>query len=239
MSSMTTTTQVDDTREEEEQQQQQQQQHQQLLAVTLEKPLGIILEEVQAGGSEGVFVLDINPDGSAATCEERDQILGKKVATVMGEDVTQLSFDDVFDKLLQAPNAVNLEFMLVAPDQQQPSTNGSEPTDGTKAAPAYEVGTTVTISVLQEGRPETTIQAKVGDNLRQVLLANNIEVYKGLKKKLGNCGGAGQCTFCAAEFLQSDGWEPRSDYENQKLPKNLSARLTCLNVIQGPATLRI
>jgi ferredoxin len=103
----------------------------------------------------------------------------------------------------------------------------------------FPVGTPVTIAVLEEGKPQTSIEAKVGDNLRQVLLDNKIEVYKGLKKKLGNCGGGGQCTFCAAEFVESEGWEPRSDYENQKLKKNPNARLTCLNNIQGPATIKI
>jgi ferredoxin len=97
----------------------------------------------------------------------------------------------------------------------------------------------VTIAVLEEGGKETSIEAKVGDNLRKVLLENNIEVYKGLKKKLGNCGGGGQCTFCAADFVESEGWGLRSDYEDGKLKKFPNARLTCLNNIQGPATIRI
>jgi len=62
----------------------------------------------------------------------------------------------------------------------------------------------------------------------------------GLKQKLGNCGGGGQCTFCAADFVgDSEGWSPRSDYEDQRLAKTPNARLTCLNNIQGPCTIRL
>ena len=61
----------------------------------------------------------------------------------------------------------------------------------------------------------------------------------GLSQKLGNCGGGGQCGFCAADFVDSEGWEPRSEYEDKKLAKTPNARLTCFNNIQGPATIRL
>jgi ferredoxin len=198
-----------------------------LLALELEKPLGLILEEVEEGAPKGVFVLELSEDGSAAASEYKDKLPGLKVATVMGEDVTSLAFDDVMDKLINAPSPVVLQLILEGAGAVA------------QAEDLFPVGTSVTIAVLEEGKPQTSIEAKVGDNLRQVLLDNNIEVYKGLKKKLGNCGGGGQCTFCAAEFVESEGWEPRSDYENQKLKKNPNARLTCLNPIQGPATIKI
>jgi ferredoxin len=196
-----------------------------LLALELEKPLGLILEEVEEGSPKGVFVLELSEDGSAAASEYKDTLPGLKIATVMAEDVTSLTFDDVMDKLINAPSPVALQLILEG--------------TGAQVEDLFPVGTPVTIAVLEEGKPQTSIEAKVGDNLRQVLLDNKIEVYKGLKKKLGNCGGGGQCTFCAAEFVESEGWEPRSDYENQKLKKNPNARLTCLNNIQGPATIKI
>jgi ferredoxin len=200
-----------------------------LLALELEKPLGLILEEVEEGAPKGVFVLELSEDGSAAASEYKDKLPGLKIATVMGEDVTSLAFDDVMDKLINAPSPVALQLIL----------EGAAAAAAAQEEDLFPDGTPVTIAVLEEGKPQTSIQAKVGDNLRQVLLDNNIEVYKGLKKKLGNCGGGGQCTFCAAEFVESEGWEPRSDYENKKLKKNPNARLTCLNNIQGPATIKI
>jgi ferredoxin len=60
-----------------------------------------------------------------------------------------------------------------------------------------------------------------------------------MKQKLGNCGGGGQCGFCAADFIDSEGWEPRNEYEDKKFPKAPNARLTCFNNIQGPATIRL
>lgn len=106
----------------------------------------------------------------------------------------------------------------------------------------YDVGTKVTITVQQkDGADDLVVEAAVGDNLRQVLLDHGFEVYQGLKQKLGNCGGGGQCTFCAVDFIDdSDGcWAERSEYEDQKLgAKFPAARLACLNNIQGPATIR-
>ena len=149
-----------------------------LLDLELEKPLGLILEEVVEGSPKGVFVLELSEDGSAAASEYKDTLPGKKLATVMGEDVTSLAFDDVMEKLINAPSPVALQMIL----------EGA----GAESEDPFPVGTIVTISVLEEGKPTTNIEAKVGDNLRQVLLDNKIEVYKGMKKKLGNCGGQGQ-----------------------------------------------
>jgi ferredoxin len=196
----------------------------QVLAVELEKPLGIVLEEVQEGEAEGVFVMDLAESGSAAASPFKDQLRGLTIATVMGIDVTKMIFDDVMDKIINAPSPVALEFVL-------PESSSNEP-------PELEIGTAVIITVAEDGKPDRALQAKVGDNLRQVLLQNNVEVYKGMKQKLGNCGGGGQCTFCAFDFVESASWVPRSDYEDQKLKKSPNARLTCLNNIQGPATIR-
>jgi ferredoxin len=201
---------------------------QDVISVSLEKPLGMVLEEVEEGLPKGVFVLELSEEGSAAGSEFKDQLVGLKVATVMGEDVTSLAFDDVMDKLINAPSTVSLEFLSPA----------AETITEEEVAPQFNLGTPVTITVLEDGK-ETPIEAKVGDNLRKVLLENNIEVYKGMKQKLGNCGGGGQCTFCAADFVESEGWDERSDYEDQKLKKSPTARLSCLNNIQGPATIRL
>jgi len=138
----------------------------------------------------------------------------------MGEDVTAIEFDAVMEKIIEAPSPMSIEFEVPAPAR-------------------YPMGSTVSIKVLQKGKPDLTLKATVGENLRQVLLANNVEVYQGMKQKLGNCGGGGQCTFCAVDFVDSDGWTERSVYENGKLGKYPNARLSCLNNIQGPATIQM
>jgi len=66
-------------------------------------------------------------------------------------------------------------------------------------------------------------------------------LYHGLKKKLGNCGGAGQCGFCAVELIDEVGyWGKRSDYKEAKIGKKESerCRLACSNTIAGHATVR-
>jgi ferredoxin len=197
-----------------------------LLEVELEKPLGIILEEVQEGTANGVKVEELSDAGSAYASEYKDQLVGLKVATVMGQDVASLTFDDVMDTLINAPSPLKIAFEL--PEEEEEV-----------APPQFEVGQTVTITVLQEGVETVGIEAKVGDNLRQTLLDNKVELYRGMKKKFGNCGGGGQCLFCAVAFEESEGWEARSDYEEQKIGKFPKARLACINNIQGPATIRV
>mmetsp|Transcript_22472 Transcript_22472/g.53409 ORF Transcript_22472/g.53409 Transcript_22472/m.53409 type:complete len:267 (+) Transcript_22472:172-972(+) len=212
---------------------------QSLLSVELEKPLGVILEEVEEGQPKGVFVLELAEEGSAAASEYKDLLVGLTLAKVMGNDVTNLDFDSVMDELIAAPSPINLDFAV-------PSNLVEHDESVSLSPPAAEeidelpLGTTVAIKVLgDKGNPETVIQAKVGDNLRKTLQENNIEVYQGLKQKLGNCGGGGTCTFCAADFLESEGWYERSEYEDKRLSKAPNARLSCLNDIQGPATIRL
>jgi ferredoxin len=198
-----------------------------LIQLTLEKPLGLVLEEVQEGEAQGVYVMEVSDEGSAAG---NNQLVGLILATVNGRDVSAMDFDAVMASLVDAPSPVSLEFVM-------PNKNKEE--NYSTAISLFDVGTTVTIKVLEDDGSETIVEAKVGDNLRKILLDNNVQVYKGLKQTLGNCGGAGQGTFCAAEFIESEGWSERSEYEDQKLKKRPNARLSCLNNIQGPATIRL
>jgi len=198
-----------------------------LLSVQLEKPLGMILEEVEEGAAAGVKVEELGEGGSAILSEYASQLVGLKIAKVMGVDVTSVTFDEVMEKIIDAPSPISIDFEL------NQGTVGAEPIT------EYEIGTAVTINVIQEGKPDLAIQARVGDNLRKTLLENNVELYRGLKKKMGNCGGGGQCTFCAVDFQESDGWFERSEWEDGKLKKAPTARLACLNNIQGPATVRV
>jgi ferredoxin len=138
-----------------------------------------------------------------------------------------MTFDEVMDCIINAPSPVNIAFEVDGED------------DASSEEPSFALGTTVSIKVIQEGNPDQTIEAKVGDNLRKTLLDNKVEVYRGLKKKLGNCGGGGQCTFCAVDFVESEGWQARSDYENGRIGKFPTARLACMNNIQGPATIKV
>lgn len=214
------------------------------LSLTLEKPLGLILEESE-DGSGGVIVTQVNEGGSAFESPSAEQLILSKISTVMEQDVSSLSFDDVMDAIINAPSPFGIEFALPSVAVAETETTAEVEAEVVPTTPSYEVGTTVTITVQQPetNKPEITLNGKVGDNLRKTLLANkDIELYRGLKKKLGNCGGGGQCGFCAVELID-DGegvWGDRSDYEAQRIGRNGNekCRLACMNNIVGPATVR-
>ncbi len=143
------------------------------LVVTLAKPLGMILEEVEEGKPKGVTVTGLREEGSAFQSEFKDCLVGLRLSSVMGKNVENMMFDDVMTAIIDAPSPVML--MLQAPSEI------AEPPMLDK----FPLGSLVAITVLN-GDKSTVINATVGENLRGVLLDNNIEVYKGLKQKLGN-----------------------------------------------------
>lgn len=195
----------------------------------LEKPLGLILSEVEENKACGVYVEDFGEAGSATLLENKDKLIGLKIVSVNAKNVENETFEAVMDCIIEAESPVTLDFADLSSDD----VVDEQIDDG------YEIGTPVIIKIL-DNNTEKEVNAKVGDNLRKVLLDNKIELYKGLKKKLGNCGGGGQCTFCAVDFVEQEGWGERSDYENQKIAKYpQSVRLACMNNIQGHATIRI
>lgn len=195
--------------------------------LSLKKPIGLILEEVEEGVSKGVIVKEISESGSAAELSNatKNKIIGSPIISIQQTDVSQFNFEGVINSFIQAPDTVEVGFLVAS------EADGNQ-------VPQYEEGTKVEIVVKQKGKPDTSIIAKVGDNLRQKLFEYDIQVYEGLKQNLGNCGGAGQCTFCAFDFSAANGWEARSEYEDKKLGKKFPmARLSCLNRVQGPATI--
>lgn len=217
------------------------------LSLTLEKPLGLLLEEIDESGvaGGGVIVTQVNENGSAYTSSYRDALPQMKIKSVMGKDVSTFTLEDVMDVIIDAPSPVNIEFVS---SEESTATATASSAAADVITPKYEVGTSVTITVQQPSetrKSDITIEAKVGDNLRKTLLSNpDIELYRGLKKKLGNCGGGGQCGFCAVEVIDADEdgkvWGKRSDYEATKIGKNGSekTRLACLNNIAGPAIVK-
>jgi ferredoxin len=219
-----------------------------ILSLQLEKPLGLILEEADSTiTNSGVVVTQVNEGGSAYASPSANKLTNAKISKVMGTDVSSMSFDDVMDVIIGAPSPLEIEFALdasvvVGVESQAAST---EEEAAATTTTQYEIGTIVSIKVEQPDKPSITLEAKVGDNLRKTLLANkDIELYRGLKKKLGNCGGGGQCGFCAVELTDdSEGnvWGERSEYEDTKIGKKVGTeghRLACMNNIVGPATVK-
>ena len=178
---------------QEEEQEQQQQDDTSVYKLSLQKPLGIILEENDNG--QGVYVKELAETGSALPYAE--QLTGAVVAAVMGDTSVQtLPFEAVMEKIIEAPETVDLEFRNVVVNSSVSTKTAAIEED------AYPLGTPVQITMHQyDGEDLWMYPAKVGDNLRTVLQQNGFEVYQGMREKLGNCGGAGQCTFLFVSLL--------------------------------------
>ena len=88
------------------------------------------------------------------------------------------------------------------------------------------------IRFLREGRD---VECYPGENLRDVALRENIELY-GLKGQLGNCGGCGQCITCFVDVVGSDADTPltaRTVVEDNKLRRRPESwRLACQALVE-------
>jgi len=93
-----------------------------------------------------------------------------------------------------------------------------------------------TIRFIREG---VDIQCKPGENLRQLIIREKLQLY-GLKGILGNCGGAGQCSTCFVSIEEGNKscLSPLTIVEEQKLknrPENW--RLACQTLIRSSAVI--
>ena len=82
---------------------------------------------------------------------------------------------------------------------------------------------------------EKTITCNQGENLRLVLLKNNIDLYNG-QAKIINCRGIGTCGTCALEIeglVSEPNWKDkaRRSLPPHSLDKN--RRLACQTQVQG------
>ncbi len=88
------------------------------------------------------------------------------------------------------------------------------------------------IRFVREGRD---VECYPGENLRDVALREGIELY-GLKGRLGNCNGCGQCITCFVEvagMAGPDALSPRTSVEELKLKRRPEQwRLGCQTLVR-------
>ena len=75
--------------------------------VSLDKPLGIVLEENVRDAPEGLYVAEIDSDGSASASDIK---VDDRLDAVNGVDTTSMGFDDIMDLIVDAPSPVRLQF---------------------------------------------------------------------------------------------------------------------------------
>jgi len=174
-------------------------------SVMLTKPLGAVLEET---APSGVRISELQDGGSGAETGLLKK--GDRLRSIQGEDVSKASFDEVMEKLIAAPEDVELEvlrFVIVR-----------------KAKEA------LTLTV--DGSPGPVDKGVI---LRGAVTDTGAELYKGMMAKMQQCGGAGQCATCWVEIV--DGMEnlsPKTDVEirkGRKRPENY--RMACQAVVNG------
>ncbi|KAG5190451.1 hypothetical protein JKP88DRAFT_192205 [Tribonema minus] len=191
--------------------------------VSLPKPLGIALEELQPGKPAGVRVQEVREGGSAI--KSGDVLPGMVLVSLNGIDCTTKDFDTIMDMLIGATDSqpIQLSFSLEVDDEQIPQPIKTGPCE---------------LHVLLPKGETMVLKARNGDNLRKVLMAGKVSIYEGLAV-MTNCNGAGQCGTCVTKVV-GQGWSPRSDYEANKLKgRPQSHRLACQTLVEGDAVITV
>ena len=95
------------------------------------------------------------------------------------------------------------------------------------------------MAIIRFIREEIDIQCKPGENLRELIIKEKLQLY-GLKGILGNCGGVGQCSTCfvSVEGGKTNSLSPLTNAEEEKLknrPDNW--RLACQTLVKSSAVI--
>ena len=201
--------------------------------VTLEKPLGLVLEENTADANDGLYVADILDSGSA--CKNADVMalqlgVSLQLKEVAGVDVTALGFDDVMELIGDAASPVRLTFEGDgAPEESSFLDDEAPADDGAASSSADDDAATCAMTVVGP-KGEATVVAEKGANLRAALLGDKQAVYS-FQGTLMNCNGGGQCGLCRV-LVEDSAFDDRSEYEDGKL-KGKPGRLACQTVVSG------
>lgn len=93
-----------------------------------------------------------------------------------------------------------------------------------------------TITYEREGKQ---VEALEGENLREISLANNIEIYKPLRKLLC-CNGNGDCGTCIIDIAAGEeNLSDRTPAEQRFLVRKAKTyRLACQTLVYGNITVR-
>jgi len=188
------------------------------ISVSVARPLGISLEEVQENAARGVVVTEVQKEGNAKATGKVNS--GLFLVKANGIDVKYKTFDEIMDIFGATPTGEKVDLVFVDPNN-------------VFKGPAE-------ILVKQASGPPLTIKALKGQNLRNVLLDAKVAVY-GERAKFTNCGGGMSCGTCVVEVSDNLDWEKRPDIETRRLSKKYaeSARLSCNTIIEGDCTVKI
>ena len=192
------------------------------LKVSVSRPLGIELEEIDDGTFRGVYIAGFVKDGNVDKALRKEFLSPKGLFLVEanGIDLRSSDFDTAMDAITSAEENQNVDLIFIDPS-------------------AVLKGTAVLDVILPDGQTRV-IKCLKGMRLRSVLLENKVDVYD-LKGKLSNCGGGGICATCVVNLeVPNNDWSPKPDFEFKKLKKyGDNSRLSCNVIVEGDARVEI
>lgn len=178
-------------------------------------------------------------DGSAAGAEGSVEI-GDQLVAIDGEAIIGSKLTDVIDmlRIARAKPYVGLDLFRGSDKELQlmlwKAQNG-----GDDAPPMPTGRQTVDITVIQPGKENRVLTVPMGANLRDVLVANGVQVYRQAARIL-NCSGKQLCGTCIVDVQGEEFCSRRSIDEASTLRENPSSyRLSCVTDVYGDITVEV
>jgi hypothetical protein len=174
-----------------------------------------------------IYVLDMEPTGEAyqsGLIEKGDYIIGVGNTSTIAQD-----FDFVLTSLNKEEGPrLNYTFFRGTKEQLMggPVPEPSE--------------TTVTVTVVQDGKPNLVLKCPGGTNLRQLLVGNGINVYRSLTRWT-NCNGKQRCGTCIVDIQEGLGSCTRRSLDEEAVLRENpdSYRLSCITTVYGDVTVQV
>jgi len=173
-----------------------------------------------------IYVLSIEPNSEAAATNlisKGDYIIGAGNTSLIAQD-----FDFVISSLRQQESRFNYTFF-----------RGSK--EVLMGAPMLEPSeTTISVTVVQDGKPDIVLQCPGGMNLRRLLVGNGINVYRSITRWT-NCNGKQRCGTCIVDMLQGgENCSRRALDEEATLRENPeNYRLCCVTSVYGDVKVKV
>lgn len=174
-----------------------------------------------------VYVRALEPGGAADKCGEIS--MGDQLCAINDIGTAGAPFDFAMDTMIGLEGSdVEFTFFRGTKTELQDFVGAESPPED------------ITVTVLQKGKPEITLKAASGTNLRNLLTDNGINVYQSVTRWT-NCKGKQLCGTCIVEINKGlESTTIRSLDESSTLRDNpANYRLSCVTNMYGDVTVTV
>lgn len=176
------------------------------------------------------YVLSLVPNGAA----DRSGLIliGDQLAAIAGQSVLGLGIGECMERLGTAEGGTDVALTFFRGTREQLQSIVGADNTGASA--------TVTITVMEPGKPDVAIKAPYGANLRDELVARKINVYQSITRWT-NCNGQQLCGTCIVDVSKGvDACTRRSLDESSTLRENPETyKLACITNVYGDITVQL